>query len=911
MMRFVKLLICSLLFAAGANAQDISNKGKEFWVGYGHHQFMENLSNTQEMVIYLSAERPATVKVSIDSSLGNWSQTVNIPANTVVSVGPMPKSGPNDCRLYDVPITFGGIGGEGVFRRKGIHIEADTPIVAYAHIYGSASSGASMLTPIESWGHNYITINSDQVYANNCFSWFYVIASKDSTYVEITPSVPSVLGRPANIPFTVMLMKGQIYQYTAAIISGSNGYNATGSKIRSVANASGNCFPVAVFAGSSRTTNPAACGSGGGDNDNQQCFPTQAWGKRYLTAPTSSSTGAATFQTNNYRVLVKDPTTIVKRNGVQIPLASIINNSYYKFESNAGELIEADKPIMVAQHMTGGGCSNGGLGDPEMIYISSMEQAINRIGFYRNTRENITVNYLTMIVPAGAANSVRIDGSATVDHSYVHPRDPNYRVLVKRWSAAQAQAIVTCDSGFTAITYGLGSVESYGYNAGTFLKNLNVVGSIRNPADSNSAVAEHQFTCKLTPVKISAFIRYKPTKLVWRISQVGPQISPNTDVTDNAPVPIDSSLIFGVKYYKYTLPGNYTFSDTGTFTVPLLSSHPTIENCYLTENISFPIVVKARPNPNFTFAPTTAICELDTIQFTGQPATLNGYTVQQYRWTFPGPALDSGQIVKRLLPAGVNNVNLRVVTTDGCVADTTKQVTTYAKPVADFSIAPASICQNGLTTFTDNSSYGVPGAFTSWYWDFGNGTTVTLPNGNPQTASYPSYGNIAVKHVVKVSNTCISDTVTKILPVWAKPIANFTFPTGCLPTNGQITFTNTTTVPDLQAWTCVFDLGDGNTSNTPNPTHVYTSEGTYTVRLIVTTANGCSDTISKSVQIKITPALSFPVLNAVCESSAPVSVALATVTNGIAGTGVYSGPGTNAAGMFNPAAAGFGVHTIK
>jgi gliding motility-associated-like protein len=40
-------------------------------------------------------------------------------------------------------------------------------------------------------------------------------------------------------------------------------------------------------------------------------------------------------------------------------------------------------------------------------------------------------------------------------------------------------------------------------------------------------------------------------------------------------------------------------------------------------------------------------------------------------------------------------------------------------------------------------------------------------------------------------------------------------------------------------------------------------------------------------------------------------VATATVTNGVPGTGVYSGPGTNSQGGFNPNTAGVGNHTIR
>src|SRR5690606_8063394 len=42
-----------------------------------------------------------------------------------------------------------------------------------------------------------------------------------------------------------------------------------------------------------------------------------------------------------------------------------------------------------------------------------------------------------------------------------------------------------------------------------------------------------------------------------------------------------------------------------------------------------------------------------------------------------------------------------------------------------------------------------------------------------------------------------------------------------------------------------------------------------------------------------------------------ISIATATVTNVVTGSGVYSGPGTTADGMFNPSEAGAGSHTLK
>ncbi len=48
-----------------------------------------------------------------------------------------------------------------------------------------------------------------------------------------------------------------------------------------------------------------------------------------------------------------------------------------------------------------------------------------------------------------------------------------------------------------------------------------------------------------------------------------------------------------------------------------------------------------------------------------------------------------------------------------------------------------------------------------------------------------------------------------------------------------------------------WDFGDGNTSDLLNPSHTYTTNGTYTVRLIVTNSNGCTDTLVKANDVTV------------------------------------------------------------
>jgi gliding motility-associated-like protein len=902
--------------------QNLSNKGKEFWVGYGHHQFMEwsitnptsSSANSQEMVIYLSADQPANVTVSVNGT--TWVKQYSVGANSVIITDKIPKTAPIDARFFTVPPSFGGTGGEGPFKNKAIHIVSDVPIVAYAHIYGSASSGATMLMPVETWGYAYMSVNSRQQYAADCYSWMYVIAKDDNTVIEITPSVPTRLGKPANVPFTATLMKGEAYQIIGAIQSGSTGYELTGTKVRSIANAQGKCYPVAVFAGSSRTSNSASCGSGGGDNDNQQLFPSQAWGKRYLTAPTSSSANAGTAMRNTFKIAVKDPNTTVKVNGTELNKSTLIRKSYYTYESNTADYIEADQPVMVGQFMTGGPCLNGGVGDPEMFFISPIEQGTKKVGFFRNDEEGITVNYLTLIIPTEGIKTLKIDGQlASATHTYPHPKLSGYSVVVKRWSATKTQCNVESDSSFNAVTYGLGSVESYAYNAGTMINNLNILSSIHNELDTS--VAEHDYTCNNTPVKLGVRVAYQPTKMVWKLSTLGNAISPNADVTVDNPVPVDVVQVNGINYYRYQLPGSYSFAGSGDYEIPITSYNPGLERCDQSEDVKFTLKVRNKPTAEFTF--THSGCVTDTIYFAANASAPNGFGLDKWNWVFPDGTTSSLQNPKLVLPAtGNNSITLKAISSEGCVGDTTVSINAFAPPTAAFDISAATICEGGSVSFTDKSSVAGGPAIKTWYWNFGNGTPITVNNSDQQTATYTTYEKYTAKLVVKSSETCVSDTVSQTITVYAKPTPDFTYPLDCLDPSGAVQFKSTTTTADGQALASyTWNFGDAaanatnpNTSTLESPSHSY-NFGTYNITYGVTTVNGCFKDTTVKATFNIKPVLQYPALSAVCETvTGSVSVATASVTNSVPGNGIYKGPATNSAGQFTPSQAGSGTHTI-
>ncbi|MBK8952770.1 MAG: IgGFc-binding protein [Chitinophagaceae bacterium] len=193
------LLMCTgILNIARLHAQDKSNKGKEFWLGYGYNSWFfvadggpSKPSNSQELILYLTTEAAANVTVSIPNTDGV--RHCNVPANTVNASILIPKTGANDARIVS----------EGLSDRA-IHILSDTPIVVFAHMYNSQTSGATMLIPVETYGYKYYSLNYTQSQSNSrvpysysnttanganyWYSWFYVVASEDNTRLEITPS---------------------------------------------------------------------------------------------------------------------------------------------------------------------------------------------------------------------------------------------------------------------------------------------------------------------------------------------------------------------------------------------------------------------------------------------------------------------------------------------------------------------------------------------------------------------------------------------------------------------------------------------------------------------------------------------------------------------------------------------------
>jgi hypothetical protein len=432
-MRIRLLSILLMTFSVYIHAQDFSNKGKDFWIGYGNHVRMFKLAQAAEqMQLYITSDISTTGTVQIPGI--SFSQPFTVSANQITTI--------------DIPRTA-GLFNEGMYN-LGIHVTADKPVVVYSFIYANAISGATVCLPTSTLGKQYYSVNYNQVSnETDSYSYFFAVATDTgTTTIQVTPTQTTKGGLAANTTYTFNLTQGQIYQVLSAA-------DLTGSKIQSVSSASGGCKKIAVFCGSGKIS--IGCGGGAGTSDNlyQQMYPVSTWGKNYITVP-SINTSDKNGQTNFYRIFISDPAAKVTLNG--LPVTAFVNNQYYEFNNAQTNYIQSDKPILVAQYFTTGGCSgNRGNGDPEMVYLNPVEQTISSVtlnSMQPSSGTNINEHYINAVVPnaPAAINSFKIDGATVASFK---PLTQNNSYAYAQVAVTRGTHNITCDSGFNAIAYGL------------------------------------------------------------------------------------------------------------------------------------------------------------------------------------------------------------------------------------------------------------------------------------------------------------------------------------------------------------------------------------------------------------------------------------------------------------------------
>lgn len=163
------------------------------------------------------------------------------------------------------------------------------------------------------------------------------------------------------------------------------------------------------------------------------------------------------------------------------------------------------------------------------------------------------------------------------------------------------------------------------------------------------------------------------------------------------------------------------------------------------------------------------------------------------------------------------------------------------------------LCQNQEISF-NATDYNQGGSFLNYFWDFGaNGTS----NINNPTITFTEAGEQLITLTFTEDASGCMGTIDTLINVIPTPTAGFTSDQDsvefiCFPE--QIAFTNTS-VGNIAAY--FWDFNNGAESNIEDPIIPF-DKGTYEVQLIVSTTEGCRDTISRTYTL-VGPEGSFTV----------------------------------------------------
>lgn len=187
----------------------------------------------------------------------------------------------------------------------------------------------------------------------------------------------------------------------------------------------------------------------------------------------------------------------------------------------------------------------------------------------------------------------------------------------------------------------------------------------------------------------------------------------------------------------------------------------------------------------------------------------------------------------------------------------TNYIVVNPSPVVKFTTNDTVGCFPLSSRFTD-LSYISTGTISKWSWDFGDGILSSQQN---PTHVYRLDNVFNVTLSVTSQKGCVGVLSQKaIIDVTPGVVADFTntFANACKPPT-SIDFTNKSTGPGTLKY--IWKFGDGNQANTSDVVHSFTKAGSYSVNMIATSTEGCTDSITKEIiipDIKITTTINAP-----------------------------------------------------
>jgi len=852
-------------------AQEFTTEGKDFWFG-----FMENTlgSPPDTLLVSMSSRIAATATVSIP--LNGWTQTVNIPANTSVSVG--------------IPKSLAMASGCGAKLPRGCRIQATEKISAYALNFQGFSADASLLIPTTTLGDKYYLNTYRENFSNSRQTQMLIVAAYPNSTIQITPTVATSCGNAAGVPFQINLNQGEVYNLESA-------GDLTGTYVQSIDNGQG-CKKFVLLSGNFCTAVGEQCCC---DHLFDINFHNESWGKNYILP------NLRTRNVTRFRVVAQQNGTQVSVNGG--PVQNLNAGQFYQFDLTANGSVTSNNPIAVMQ-LSMSGDADGTSADPFMITLGPNEQTMKEITF--NTlfnSGNSPTYYATIVTKTNSTGLLTLDGAPVAGFTPV-ASNPAYSIASP--NVAFGSHTLRSDSGFLAYIYEYASYESFGYSAGANLTNLFASfeyassrhDSIFCPGDtvffqgvgdpsilsyewdfgdgdtSKQQNPKHVYTT-LGDFTVNMIIQRQNScdkdTIPGKVKILGP---PVTNVPDDT-ICIGTSITVSVNS-----PDSIRWSTGDTTSSITLWPSATTSYSVYTKNVAcagmpdtFTVNIRD-PKVDFTTSPQ---CFGNPIRFTPFAST----SLQSFSWDYGDGNFESYNSATlnyrdhTYTAPGNYSVTLAIQDSTGCKDTIVKNVSVF--PLLNQNFTVGNICLNGIASIVNNTTVVSGSVHSQWNWGDGSAIDTSFS----PTHLYATTGSFDITYIAATDSGC-SDTLVRQIIVYDTAAVSFTANDTCL--GNAIQFVNTSSAPPGS--TPLWYFGDGTQSSDTSPVHSYTTAGIFNVTAIALTPFGCNDTVIQQVEVFPNPIPNF-VSDSVCDGTTIQFVNSSSIASGTYTSAWNFGDGAN------------------
>jgi hypothetical protein len=475
-----------------------STEGKDFWVANTIVCQPPTASSAAYPTIAVSAQKACTV--TITDYAGNQLITANVAAGSWTRFGDNNAAvDPADYALAPARWypTTDNVNATDVYKHAdkinnyGLHITATENISVYVIMrtpqYSMDASNALPVTALQS--EYYLQdFYPDANGVDKPVTMTTILAIENNTNVVITPK-GNTYGKTNNgTPYTVTLQKGQTYYMISEVNSQLAGTHIVAQDDKK----------IAVYVGSPVTRLPG--GVAARDGLFEQMMPTVYWGTQFIATRslqkdaniigiTATQNGTEIKMDGYTQTYINEGETYyILLQSASDPYAAKLSNitcSINKIVTADAAYIETSCPCAVINYDTGNSFAGrtgseivNGQGDPSSVWISPIQQKINRITFGACYTKMTKAHFLNVVTETATCSNTKLTaymGQNSADWSNklvwtVVPGNPAYsyaRVQIGNDQPDINVFTLENSKGFIAHVYGNGEDESYAYSAGS------------------------------------------------------------------------------------------------------------------------------------------------------------------------------------------------------------------------------------------------------------------------------------------------------------------------------------------------------------------------------------------------------------------------------------------------------------